>query len=143
MDNPAELNEAILKMMLLQETIQIENAGKKKRSEPQSSMITIKRTGSGKFVAGCFGDQKFRYAVETALKASTSLLAVFQRGRFINILKSMGVPEDRIQEYCQSITIDDDTYCIDQEWMKGGGSEIRKRLQNSSGSLVLQRGHGG
>lgn len=115
LDDPAELNEAIFKMMLLQDTIQIENAGKKEQSQPQSSVISVKRVGNGKLVAGCYGDEKYRYAVETSLKASTSTIAVFHRIRFINVLRSMGVPEERIDEFCESMTIDDDTYCIDQE----------------------------
>jgi hypothetical protein len=115
LDKPAELNEAIFNLMLLQETMQLEQARKKKSERADAGAIFTKRIAHGKFVAACSGDGTYRYAVETALKAATSILPVFQRGRFVSMLKSMGVPEDKIAEFCDSVTIDDDTHCIDQE----------------------------
>lgn len=115
LDKPAELNEAIFSLMLLQETIQLEQARKKKDGRPDVATISVKRPAHGKFVAACSGDGRYRYAVETALKAGTAVIAVFQRGRFVRVLRSMGVPEDRIAAYCESMTIDDDTHCSDQD----------------------------
>lgn len=115
LDKPAELNQAIFNLMLLQETIQREKAWKKRRQEPDSVSLSIRRIAYGKFIAACSGDERYRYAVETALKASTDVLAVFQRSRFISALRSMGVPEDKIEEFSESLAIDDDTHCIDQE----------------------------
>lgn len=115
LDRPAELNEAIFNLMLLQETIQLEQARKKKREEPGSAPIILRRTVYGKFIAACSGDQRFRYAVETAFKASTDSLAVFHRGRFVRALRGMGISEDKINEFCRTIIIEDDTHCIDQE----------------------------
>ncbi len=112
LDKPAELNSAILNLMLLQETLQMEQARKMKVN---AQAISIKRSARGKFVAACAGDPAYRYAVETALKAGTTVIPVFQRSRFVNLLRSMGIPEDRINQYCDSITIDDDTLCIDRE----------------------------
>ncbi len=112
LDKPAELNTAILNLMLLQETLQMEQARKMKVN---AKAISIKRSAHGKFVAACAGDPAYRYAVETALKAGTTVIPVFQRSRFVNLLRTMGIPEDRIQQYCDSITIDDDTLCIDRE----------------------------
>jgi hypothetical protein len=77
--------------------------------------ISVRRPVTGKFVATCSGQEKYRYAVETALKASTFTVAVFQRSLFINILRNMGVPEGSISDFSDSITLDDDTHCIDQE----------------------------
>ncbi|OGW41515.1 MAG: hypothetical protein A2010_04975 [Nitrospirae bacterium GWD2_57_9] len=115
LENPAELNDLIFNLMLLQETIQLEKARKKKREVPETESIQVKRTVYGKFIAGCSGDGKYRYAVETALRASTEVLSVFQRNKFVKVLTSMGVPEDKIREFCESVTIDDDTHCIDGE----------------------------
>ena len=75
----------------------------------------LRRTAYGKFVAACTGDEKYRYAVETAFKTATDVLAVFQHRRFVKALRSMGVPEDKITEFCQTVTLEDDTHCIDQE----------------------------
>jgi hypothetical protein len=115
LDKPAELNDAIFNLMLLQETIQLEQARKKKRDGPDAAAISTKRIAHGKFVAACSGDGNYRYAVETALKAGTTIIALFQRGRFVRMLRSMGVPEDKIAEFCDTVTISDDTHCIDQE----------------------------
>ena len=115
LDQPGELNEAIFNLMLLQETIQLEQAREKRRDDSQAQHISIKRAATGKFVAGCIGEMKYRYAVETALKASTALLAVFHRSRFTSVLRNMGLPEEKIAEFCQTVTIDDDTHCIDPE----------------------------
>jgi hypothetical protein len=115
LNKPDELNKAILRLMLLQETIQLEQARKKKRENPDQPAISCKRIASGKLIAECIGDVKYRYAVETSLKASTTLVSLFHRSRFISVLRSMGVPEEKINEYCSSIVIDDNTYCIDQD----------------------------
>ncbi len=115
LDRPAELNDAILNLLLLQETMQLEQARKKKDDHSHAAAISVKRIAHGKFVAACSGEGTYRYAVETALKAGTTVIAVFHRGRFVRVLRSMGVPEDKIAEYCDSMTIDDDTHCIDQD----------------------------
>jgi hypothetical protein len=115
LNKPGELNNAIFNLMLLQETVQLEQSRKLKFIKSNIEMISVSRTAHGKFIAACSGDRKYRYAVETALKTSTTVIAVFQRGRFINVLRSMGLPEDKITEYCDTVTIDDSTQCIDRE----------------------------
>ncbi len=112
LDKPGDLNDAIFNLMLLQETLQMEQA---RRMKVNAKTISIKRSAHGKFIIACAGDPAYRYAVETALKAGTAVIPVFQRSRFIKMLRSMGVPEDRIVQYSDSITVDDDTLCIDQE----------------------------
>ncbi len=112
LDKPAELNDAIFNLMLLQETIQIEQARKMKVG---AVTITAKRSAHGMFIAACSGDKTYRYAAETAIKAETTVVAVFQRKRFVGVLRSMGVPEDKIAEFCDSVVIDDNTLCFDQE----------------------------
>jgi hypothetical protein len=109
---PAELNDAILHLMLLQETIQLEQARKMKVG---AVTITAKRSAAGAFFAACTGDKTYRYAAETALKAGATVIAVFQRKRFTGVLRSMGVPEDKIEEFCNSVVIDDNTLCFDEE----------------------------
>lgn len=115
LDKPAELNDAIFNLMLLQETMQIEQAQRLKIRGSDTGTITSKRSVHGKFIAGCTGDKQYRYAVETALRASTAIIAVFQRGLFISMLKRMGIPEDRIAQYCDSVIISDDTHCSDMD----------------------------
>ncbi len=115
LDRPDELNDKIFHLMLLQETLQRERARKKKREEPDSTLILVKRIAYGKFIAACSGDATYRYAIETALKPATDVVAVFQHGRFVKALRSMGVPENRISEFCDTVTIEDDTHCIDAE----------------------------
>ncbi len=112
LDKPAELNDAIFKLLLLQETLQMEQA---RRMKVNSGTIAVKRGVHGKFVAACAGDRTYRYAVETALKTATAVIPVFQRSRFVGVLRSMGIPEDRIVQYCSSILVDDDTLCSDRE----------------------------
>ncbi len=112
LDKPAELNNAIFNLMLLQETLQMEQS---RRMKVNARPISIKRRAHGKFIAACAGDPTYRYAVETALKAGTAVIPVFHRSRFITMLRSMGIPEDRIAQYCDTITVDDDTLCIDRE----------------------------
>ena len=109
---PAELNDAIFQLMLLQETIQLEQARKMKVG---AAAIAAKRSARGTFFVACSGNKTYRYAVETALKAGTTVIAVFQRRRFIGVLRSMGVPEDKIMEFCDSVVIDDNTLCFDEE----------------------------
>ncbi len=115
LDKPRELNEMIFNLMLLQETIQLEHARKSKRERPDAAVTTVKKSAYGKFIAGCSGDKQYRYAVETALKASTEVIAVFQRKRFVKLLASMGVPQDKIEECADSVALDDDTHALDQE----------------------------
>jgi hypothetical protein len=112
LQKPAQLNDAIFNLLLLQETMQLEQSRVMKINAVN---ISVRRPVTGKFVATCSGQEKYRYAVETALKASTFTVAVFQRSLFINILRNMGVPEGSISDFSDSITLDDDTHCIDQE----------------------------
>lgn len=112
LDKPVELNDAIFNLMLLQETNQLEQARKMKVG---ATAIAARRSAHGTFIVSCSGDKTYRYAVETALKAGTSVIAVFQRRRFIGVLRSMGVPEDKIAEFCDSVVIDDNTLCFDEE----------------------------
>ncbi len=113
LQKPAELNDAIFNLLLLQETIQLERS---RMMKINAVNISVRRPVTGKFIATCSGQEKYRYAVETALKASTFTVAVFQRSLFINMLRNMGIPEDAISDFCESIALDDDTHCIDQEY---------------------------
>ncbi len=115
LDKPAELNRMIFNLMMLQETLQGEQARKKRREWPEAKTIAIRRVAAGKFVAGAAGDVAYRYAVETALKASTDILAVFQRARFVSMLRKMGMPDAIIDGLCDTVSIEDDTHCIDSE----------------------------
>jgi hypothetical protein len=115
LDKPAELNDAIFNLMLLQETVQIEQAQRLKIRPAGTETILSKRSVHGKFIAGCTGDKQYGYAVETALRAATTVVAVFQRGLFISMLERMGIPEDRISQYCDSVIISDDTHCSDRD----------------------------
>ena len=115
LDKPDDLNEMILKLMVLQETMQAEGARKNRPGEQGRETILVQRTAAGKFTARCSGDPAYRYAVTTALQGSTALAPLFQRGRFISLLRKMGVPEEKIAEYCSSMMLDDDTLCMDQE----------------------------
>ena len=112
LDKPVELNDAIFNLMLLQETIQLEQA---RRMKVGAGTVAAKRSAHGTFIVACSGDKTYRYPVETALKAGTTVIAVFQRRRFIGVLRSMGVPEDKIAEFCDSVVIDDNTLCFDEE----------------------------
>ncbi len=113
LDKPGLLNDAIFSLLLLQESLQLERAKKIKPSE--GGVISVKRPVHGKFIAACTGDGTYRYAVETALQASTFTVAVFQRRRFIGVLRSMGIPEEKIAAFCDSVMVDDDTHCSDRE----------------------------
>ncbi len=115
LDRPAELNELIFRLLVLQETLQAEQARTRERSAPPAPQISVRRTVHGKFTALCAGEPAYRYAVETALRSATTVAPLFQRGRFVNALRSMGVPEERIREYCDSIVLSDDTLCVDPE----------------------------
>jgi hypothetical protein len=112
LDKPAALNDTIFNLLLLQETIQLEQARKMKVNAVH---ISVRRPVTGKFTASCSGQGKYRYAVEMALKASTSTVAVFQRSLFTGMLRNMGIPEDSISEFCDSMALDDDTHCTDQD----------------------------
>ncbi len=112
LNRPAELNDVIFHLLLLQETIQLEQAG---RLKVGAAAISLKRAVQGKFVVACSGDRTYRYAVETALKAGTTVIPMLQQKRFVQTLRSMGVPDDKIADYCDSIMISDDTHCLDQE----------------------------
>ena len=112
LDKPAELNDAIFHLLLLQETTQFEQARKTKVG---AAAIAAKQSAYGTFFVTCSGDKTYRYAAETALKAGTTVIAVFQRRRFIGILRSMKVPEDKIVEFCDNVVIDDNTFCFDEE----------------------------
>lgn len=115
LDRPQELNELIFDLLLLQETLQLGHARRTKRDHPRAVVITVKRSAYGKFIAACSGDETYRYAVETALKASTEVLSVFQRSRFTHLLRSMGVPDAKVEEYADTLVLDDDTHCADRE----------------------------
>jgi hypothetical protein len=114
LNDSAALNENIFKMMLLQEALQHEKA-RRKKGDVISTVISVKRKAAGKFTASSRGDEKYRYAVETALRASTDVLSVFHRRRFVNMLVNMGIPACKIEEFSESIILDDDTLCIDPE----------------------------
>jgi len=115
LEKPDALNEMIIKLLVLQEAMQAEAERKMQTEGAGRKIISIRRTAGGKFTVRCSGDGTYRYAVETALKGSTALVPLFQWGRFVSLLRKMGVPEDRSSEYCSSVTLHDDTICIDQE----------------------------
>ncbi len=115
LDKPAELNELIFKLLVLQESMQTEQARKRMKAAPDVPAISVRRTVHGKFTVACAGDRTYSYAVETALRSATTVSPLFQRGRFVKALRSMGVPEERIAEYCDSIMLSDDTLCADPE----------------------------
>lgn len=115
LEKPDELNDMILKLMVLQEAMQAEESRKKRTEGQERETIAVRRTAAGKFTARCTGDAAYRYAVVTALQGTTALVPLFQRGRFISLLRKMGIPEERIAEYCATVVLDDDTLCIDQE----------------------------
>ncbi len=115
LDRPDELNEQILKLLILQESMQAESERKARTKDPGRQAIAVRRTAGGKFTARCLGEGTYRYAVVTALQGSTALVPLFQQGRFVSLLRQMGVPEDRIAQYCATVTLHDDTVCIDQE----------------------------
>jgi len=114
LDRPAELNELILKLLVLQETMQREQA-RMSGDERAGQAIRVRRKAFGSFTIRCHGDASYRYAAETALKGSTATVPVFQHGRFTALMRQMGVPEDRIRDLCASVVIDDDTHCFDAE----------------------------
>jgi hypothetical protein len=58
LDRPAELNDAIFNLMLLQETMQLEQAQRLKVRGAGTDTITSKRSVHGKFIAGCTGDRQ-------------------------------------------------------------------------------------
>lgn len=113
LERPAELNEMILKLMVLQETMQNESA--RARRQAGDAAIAVSRKVTGKFTAACGGDRTYQYAVETALRSATATVPVFQQGRFEGMLRTMGVPNDRISGYSASVVLSDDTHCIDPE----------------------------
>jgi hypothetical protein len=115
LDRPEDLNEMILKLLVLQETLQREQERGSMKESDGTGPITVRRTAAGRFSARCTGALAYRYAVETALKASTMTIPLFHQGRFTSMLRRMGVPEERIFEYCRTIAVDDDTHCVDQE----------------------------
>jgi len=115
LEDPGALNDMILKLLILQESMQADAARKARTQETDRQEISVRRSAGGKFVASCSGQRTYAYAVATALQGSTALVPLFQRGRFLSLLRRMGVPEDRIAEYCATIALHDDTVCIDQE----------------------------
>ncbi len=115
LENPDELNEMILKLLVLQEAMQAESERKSAAKAQGKQAISIRRTAGGKFTARCFGEETYRYAVETALQGSTALIPLFQYKRFVSLLEKMGVPGERITEYAASVTLHDDTVVIDPE----------------------------
>jgi hypothetical protein len=115
LDDPAGLNEMILKLMVLQETIQVERDRRTPQGLPENGSLVVRRKAIGSFTARCSCDPAYRYAVETALKGSTATTALFQRGRFVALLRQMGLPERQIEGACANIVIDDDTHCFDPE----------------------------
>ncbi len=115
LEKPAELNELIFKLLVLEETLQTEQARTREGDGPEATTISVRRSVQGRFTAACAGDVAYRYAVETALRSATTIVPLFQRGRFVKALESMGVPDERIAEYCGSIVLSDDTLCVDPE----------------------------
>jgi hypothetical protein len=114
LDDPAELNSAIFKLLVLQEALQEEQA-RRSGGGTGAAAISVRRTVHGKFTASCSGDGAYRYAVEMALRAATTVTPLFQRGLFENTLHSMGVPGERIEVYSDSVVLSDDTRCIDPD----------------------------
>ena len=115
LERPDELNKMILKLLVLQEALQADAERKLRTEGPGRKIISVRRAAGGKFTVRCSGEGAYHYAVATALQGSTALVPLFQRGRFTSLLRQMGVPEDRIAEYCSSVALHDDTVCIDQE----------------------------
>ena len=115
LDDPALLNETILRLLVLQEAMQNEGHRKGGGERAGSGTISVRRSVAGAFTARCCGDPSYRYAVETALRASTASVPLFQRGRFTDLLTSRGVPGDRIAAYAGTLALSDDTHCVDPE----------------------------
>jgi hypothetical protein len=115
LDRPGELNEMIFKLLVLQETMQAEQARRSAAAERGAASISVRRNVLGKFTARCSGDALYRYAVEMAIRNATTVIPLFQRRLFASTLRSMAVPEGNIAAYCDSVVLSDDTQCIDPE----------------------------
>jgi hypothetical protein len=115
LDRPSQLNEMILKVLVLQEAMQREQARKAAANPSGRNAFTVRRKTIGSFTARCTGDPAYGYAAETALKGSTATVPLFQRGRFVALLRQMGVPEQAIEELCSTVVLEDDTHCFDPE----------------------------
>jgi hypothetical protein len=115
LDDPGLLNDMILRLLVLQELMQNEAARRRPHDGGEGDIIAVRRAAGGAFTALCAGDAAYRYAVVTALRAATATVPLFQRGRFRDLLREMGVPDGAIGGYCSTIQISDDTHCIDPE----------------------------
>lgn len=115
LDMPEELNEMILKLLVLQESLQHEQARKANAVPDGCSVVDVRRKMGGRFSVRCTGATAYRYAVETALRESTFAVPLFQQGRFAALLRQMGVPDERIAEFCATVVVDDDIHSIDPE----------------------------
>ena len=115
LEAPAELNDMIFKLLVLQETLQAEQARMRGPAVAPDAAISVRRSTAGKFSAACVADSRYRYAVESALRSATTVVPVFRWNVFTGTLRSLGIPEEIISRCLESVLLSDDTLCIDPE----------------------------
>jgi hypothetical protein len=81
-------------------------------SKPQR--VSVKKYGAGKSIARMTGPAEFAAAAFTALNRSFSTQAIILADQFRTLMREQGVPEDAIEAFLRSVTIDDESYLTDR-----------------------------
>jgi hypothetical protein len=82
--------------------------------EAKQRRISVRKYGAGKSSARMTGPTEFAAAAEEALIRSFTTQAVILADQFRTLMRKKGVPGNVIEEFLQSVSIDDESYLADR-----------------------------
>ncbi|HUQ45126.1 MAG TPA: hypothetical protein VM033_00660 [Gemmatimonadaceae bacterium] len=80
----------------------------------KSRRVSVRKFGAGKSSAGMTGPAEFAAAATEALERSFTTQAVILADQFRSLMRKRGVPDDAIETFLRSATIDDESYLSDR-----------------------------
>jgi hypothetical protein len=82
--------------------------------EAKLGRTSVRKYGAGKSSARMTGPAEFIAAAQEALARSFTTQAVILQDQFRVLMQKQGVPEDVIEEFLRSASVDDESYLTDR-----------------------------
>jgi hypothetical protein len=83
--------------------------------ETKPRRVSVRKYGAGKSSARMTGPARFAAIAEEALGRSLTTQAILLADQFRDLMRKKGVPDDVIEEFIRSLSIDDESYLTERD----------------------------
>jgi hypothetical protein len=83
--------------------------------ETKPRRVSVRKYGAGKSSARMTGPARFAAIAEDALGRSFTTQAILLADQFRDLMRKKGVPDDVIEEFLRSLSIDDESYLTERD----------------------------